>query len=335
LRSRALLQALIVAGATVAVSAALVRIAGASPQEAWRTLLQGSLGSRAAVGETLMRSTGMLLCALAAVVAFRGGVFNIGAEGQFLAGACAAAALGPLLPAHGWLAQPLLALVAMAAGALVTLPALWLAERRGVPAVLSTILLNMMMAAMLTWLVRGPLRDPAGDFPQSRPLHEELRLDPLVSGARATAAVPVAFALAAALAWALYRTPAGLKLRAAGEAPLAVRAAGLNDVLIRTCAFAASGALAGLGGGLEITAITGRLYDPFTSGVGYTGIAAALLGGTHPLGAAAASLLFAALGAGSSAMQRDAGVPASLSMIAPALAMLALLAARGRGDPPR
>src|SRR6185369_11525080 len=97
-------------------------------------------------------------------------------------------------------------------------------------------------------------------------------------------------------------------------------------------AFAASGALAGLAGGLEVAAVTGRLYDPFAAGVGFTGIAAALLGGTHPAGATLAALLFAALGTGSSAMQRDAGVPSALATIIPALLVLAVLLARARRE---
>ena len=135
--------------------------------------------------------------------------------------------------------------------------------------------------------------------------------------------------MAAAAAFVLARTPVGLALRAVGEAPRAARAAGLPDVRLRSGAFLASGALAGLAGGLEVLALTGRLYDPFTAGVGYTGIAAALLGGMTPLGGAAAGALFAALGAGSSALQRDAGVPSALASIVPALAVLGLLLARG------
>jgi simple sugar transport system permease protein len=180
----------------------------------------------------------------------------------------------------------------------------------------------------VTWLVRGPLRDPSGDYPQSRALSDAVLLSPSVPGSRATGAVLVALALAAVAAFVLSRTPVGLALRAVGEAPRAARAAGLPDVRLRTGAFLSSGAIAGLAGGLEVLAVTGRLYDPLTAGVGYTGIAAALLGGMTPLGGAASGLLFAALGAGSSALQRDAGVPSALASLVPALAVLGLLLAR-------
>lgn len=329
MRARA---ALAVAAGTLAAAALLVLVAGASPAEAFAALVRGSLGSRAALGETLARSTGLVLTALGAVVAFRAGVLNIGLEGQFLAGAAAAAAAGPLFPGVPAAARLAVLLAAALAGALQAAPAAWLSERRQVPPVLSTILLNLVAAAGVTWLVRGPLRDPSGDYPQSRALADAVLLSPLAPGTRATAAVVVALLLAAAAAFLLSRTPLGLALRAVGEAPRAARAAGLPDAALRTGAFLSSGALAGLAGGLEVLALTGRLYDPFSAGVGYTGIAAALLGGMTPLGGAASGLLFAALGAGSSALQRDAGVPSALASIVPALAVLGLLLARGRKE---
>ncbi len=327
--------ALAVALGTLAAAALLVLLAGASPVEAFAALVRGAFGSRTAAGETFARSTGLVLTAVAAVVAFRAGVLNIGLEGQFLAGAAAAAAAGPLFPGLPLAARVAVLLAAPLAGALQAAPAAWLAERRQVPPVLSTILLNLVAAAGVTWLVRGPLRDPSGDYPQSRALPEDVLLSPFVPGTRATAAVLVAVTLALAAAFLLARSPLGLALRAVGESPRAARAAGLPDARLRTGAFLVSGALAGLAGGLEVLALTGRLYDPFTAGVGYTGIAAALLGGMTPIGAAASGALFAALGAGSSALQRDAGVPAALASIVPALAVLGLLLARGRGGATR
>jgi simple sugar transport system permease protein len=319
-----------VAVGTLAAATVLVLLAGASPVEALAALLRGALGSRAALGETLARSTGLALTALGAVVAFRAGVLNIGLEGQFLAGAGAAAAVGPLVPGLPPVARALVLLAAPAAGALLAAPAAWLAERRQVPAVLSTILLNLVAAAGVTWLVRGPLRDPAGDYPQSRALAEGVLFAPLVPGSRATGAVLAAAALALLASFLLARTPLGLWLRAVGSSPAAARAAGLPDAALRTGAFLASGAFAGLAGGLEVLALTGRLYDPFTAGVGYGGIAAALLGGMTPLGGAVSATVLAALGAGSSALQREAGVPSALASIVPALAVLGLLLARAR-----
>ena len=328
-RSRLLVAAAAAAG-TAVVSGAFVVAAGASPLAVLRALLEGAFLGRAAFGETLTRTTPILLTALGAVVALRAGVLNIGLEGQFLAGAAAAAAAGAWLPGPPPAILAAAVVAALAAGAAAILPALWLSERRNVPVVLSTILLNLVAVAHVSWLVRGPLKDPLGDFPQSPPVLDAVRLGPLVAGSRATAAVPVALLLALAVWFLVARTRWGLWLRAVGESPRAARAAGVPDLPVRRIAFAASGALAGLGGGLEVLAVTGRLYDPFSAGTGYTGIAAALLGGLHPAGTAAASLALAALTAGSGAIQRDAGVPSAISSIVPALAVLAVLAARGR-----
>ncbi len=329
MRKTSLLVATSAVVGAVAVSGAFVLAAGASPQAVLHALLEGAFLTRASFGETLTRTTPILLTALGAVVALRAGVLNIGLEGQFLAGAAVTAAAGAWLPGPPAAILAFAVVFALAAGAAAILPALWLAERRNVPVVLSTILLNLVAVAHVSWLVRGPLRDPLGDYPQSPAIADAVRLGPLMAGSRATAAVPLAFLFAFAVWFLLARSRWGLWLRAVGESPRAARAAGVPDLSVRRIAFAVSGALAGLGGGLEVLAVTGRLYDPFSAGTGYTGIAAALLGGLHPVGTAAASLALAGLTAGSGAMQRDSGVPAAISSIVPALAVLAVLAAKG------
>ncbi len=329
--SRALVP-LAAAGAAIGTLALLALVAGASPVDALRALAVGSAGSRAALGETLVRSTGLVLTAAAACLALRAGVLNIGLEGQFLAGAVAAAAVGGAFSGAPLVARGLVLAAAAAAGALWVLPAALLSEKRDVPEVLSTILLNLIAATAVSGLVRGILRDPSADYPQSRALPEAVRLAPLFSGGRATGAILVAFVAAAFLAVLFAATPLGLKLRAVGLAPTAARAIGLPRAHLRLLAFAGSGALAGLAGGLEVLAVTGRLYDPFSAGVGYAGLAAALLGQAQPVPSALAALFFGALGAGSSAMQRDTGVPAALSSLVPGVLVLAVLAARSRAE---
>jgi simple sugar transport system permease protein len=314
-----------VAAGALAAFTGLVLLAGASPASALASLAEGAVGSRAALGETMTRATSLVLLAVGAAVAFRAGALNMGAA--------AAAAVGPGLGGAPGTARVALLVAAAVAGALAAAPAVWLAERRGVPPVLSTILLNLVAAAAVTWLVRGPLQDPAGDYPQSRPLAAAVRFEPLFAGGRTTAAFPMALLLAAGAGVVLSRTPVGLTLRAAGAAPEAARAIGLDDAALRAGAFLASGAFAGLAGGLEVVAVTGRLFDPFSAGVGYLGIAAALLGGTRAGGATAAALFLAALGAGSGAMQRDTGVPSAIAAIVPGLLVLAVLLGRRRLGP--
>jgi simple sugar transport system permease protein len=327
---RRVLVPLAAAGAAAGTLIGLALLAGASPVDALRALVLGSAGSRAALGETLLRSTGIVLTASGACLALRAGVLNIGLEGQFLAGAAAAAAVGAALAGVPPLARAAILLASALAGALWVLPAALLAAKRNVPEVLSTILLNLVAATAVSGLVRGALRDPAADYPQSRALPDAVRLSPLFAGGRATAAVLAALLAAALLAGLIARTPMGLQLRAVGLAPAAARAIGLAEGRLRFFAFAGSGALAGLAGGLEVLGVTGRLYDPYAPGVGYAGLAAALLGRMQPLASAGAGLFFAALGAGSSAMQRETGVPAALAALVPGVLVLAVLAARAR-----
>ncbi len=162
--------------------AALAFLAGASPAGALAALASGSAGSRAALGETLLRSTGLVLTAAGACLALRAGVLNIGLEGQFLAGAAAAAAVGPALAGVPLLARAGILVAAALAGALWVVPAAVLAAKRDVPEVLSTILLNLVAATAVSGLVRGALRDPAADYPQSRALPDAVRLAPLFAG---------------------------------------------------------------------------------------------------------------------------------------------------------
>jgi simple sugar transport system permease protein len=197
----------------------LALLAGASPLDAVRALAEGAAGSNAALGETLARATALVLTAVGASLAFRAGVLNIGLEGQFLAGAVAAAAVGPLLVGSPLAARAGLLAAAALAGALWVMPAAYLEARRGVPEVLSTILLNLVAAAAVSGLVRGALQDPGGDYPQSRALPDAVRLAPLAAGSRVTAAILVALAFALFVAVLLARTPLGLKLRATGLAP--------------------------------------------------------------------------------------------------------------------
>ena len=322
---RGVLRAAALGAGLLTLLAVLVLLAGASPGAALAALVRGSVGTPAALGETLTRASSLVLCAAGAVLALRAGVLNIGLDGQLLAGAAAAAAAGSLFPHAPFGARVTLLAAAAVAGALFAAPAAWLAERRGVPPVLSTLLLNLVAAAAVTWLVRGPLQDPTADYPQSRPLAAAVRFAPLAPGFRTTVAFPLALLAAAGVGVFLSRTPAGLKLRAAGAAPAAARAIGISDVPLRTGALLGSAALAGLAGGLEVVAVTGRLFDPFGSGVGYLGIAAALLGGSGAGGAVAAALFFAALGAGSGALQRDIGVPAAVATVVPGLLVLVVL----------
>jgi simple sugar transport system permease protein len=310
----------------VALLAATGQPAGAALLALWR----GALGSvDAIVSGTLVRATPLVLAGLAVALAFRAGVLNVGAEGQLLAGAGAAAAAGGLLaPTLGGGTV----VAALAAGTLAGAGwagiAAWLRRRFGVLEVISTIMLNFVALHAVGYLVRGPLQEPTGVYPQSATLAPGARLPLLLPDSRLHVGLALAVAAAVALWWTLGETAAGFRVRAAGMNPAAAASAGLVDVArVTGRAFLASGALAGLAGAVEVTGVTFALYENLSPGYGYTAIAVALLAALHPLGVVATGVLFGALEAGASAMQRDAGVPATIVGVVEALLILLVLAA--------
>lgn len=326
--SRWLLACAVIAAAGLGAVAAT----GSNPLEAARAAFESALGSSLALQETLAKAVPLLWCGLAAAVAFRAGVWNIGAEGQFLVGATAATAVGLGLPAGSWsLAASLLA-GGLAGGAWAGVAVL-LRRMSGVSEVLSTILLNLVAVALVGWAVHGPLQEPGRGLPQSAALPREAWLwRPFEPGRLHLGCVLVG--LAATVVWvALHRSRWGLELRAVGDRPLAARACGVAVDRVQSVALLLSGALAGVGGAVELLGITHRLFERFSPGYGYSGIATALLGGLEPAGTAAASLLFGAMAAGSGGMQRVAGVPVVTVLLIQGLVVVALAVRRGDERP--
>lgn len=334
---RAWLLRLALVGATAAMAAllllAIVAIAGYDAPRALAAVAAGAFGSSDAVlSGTLVRATPLVLAGLAVTLAFRAGVLNIGAEGQLLAGAAAAAAAALHLPGP-WPIPLVGALLAgIAGGAATAGVAAWLRARFGVLDVISTLMLNSVVQFVVAWLVRGPLQEPLRIYPQSASLADAARLPLLVSGTRLHVGWAIAVALALAGTWWLARTAAGFRVRATGLNRHAAASAGAVDTArITTWAFVASGMLAGLAGGVEVTGVTYALYENLSPGYGFTAIAVALLAGLEPALVIATGVVFGALEAGASAMQRDAGVPSVLVAVVEALVILLLvLAERGR-----
>lgn len=308
----------------------LLRALGFEAIPAMAALLRGSLGSAYAItSATLVRSTPLVLTGLSVAIAFRAGVFNIGAEGQLLAGAATASALSllPVLSHSRW--NPLVALAfGAAAGGLWAGIAALLRARFHVLEVISTILLNFVALYLVGYLVRGPLQEPLHIYPQSRTIDVVARLPRILSTSRLHVGFFIAIAIAIAAWWIMRFTAAGFRVRAIGANPDAARVAGEIDVArTGTRAFILSGAIAGLAGAIEVTGVTFALYENISPGYGYTGIAVALLARLDPGGVIASGLLFGALEAGASAMQRDAGVPAVAVSIIEALIVLGLVVA--------
>jgi general nucleoside transport system permease protein len=299
---------------------------------ALEALWRGAFGSRYVFfSATLVRAVPLTLTGLAVAVAFRAGVLNIGAEGQFLAGATAAAGVGLLIaswarPAQEFIALPLALCAGAALGSAWAGIAAWLRRRFGVLDVISTIMLNFIALDAVAYLVRGPLQEPLHIYPQTPSLPTALHLPILVPGTRLHVGFAVTVVASLVSWWVLRATASGFRLRAAGANPFAAASAGMIDVgATTTRAFLASGALAGLAGAIEVTGVTYALYDNISPGYGYTAIAVALLANLNPLGVIVAGILFGALSAGASAMQRDAGVPAVVVSVVEACVILAVL----------
>jgi simple sugar transport system permease protein len=315
------MRSLLAAGAALLAFAALLGLLGFEPVAAMSSLLAGSVGSSAAWTATLLKTAPLLLGGLAVTLCFRCGVWNIGAEGQLLAGALAATAVATRLldGAPAALLLPAVVLAGAAGGALMGAVAGALRALRGVSEVISTILLNFVAIELVALAVQGPLREAAGAYPQSDPLPVAALLPAL---GRLHAGLAVALVLALAAHAFLYRSAAGFRMRVVGNSPRAARFAGISPERYGVLALLIGGALAGLAGAFEVAGVTGRLYEGLSAGTGYTAIAVALLARLSPLGVVPAALFFGALEAGAGAMQREAGIPAAVTQLVQGLVIL-------------
>jgi len=330
-RTLILIGAAFVAG--LGLLALVLAALGYDPGAAFRALVSGSLGSWHALSSaTLVRATPLILLGLGFSLAWRAGGLNIGMEGQFLAGAIGATWIGLRvgnLPAV--IAQPVVLLTAVAAGALWIVVPVILKRRFGVLEVISTLLLNFVAEALVSWMVLGPLQESRRTYPQSDLIAASAQL-PHVPGGRLHLGFLVVILLAIALHLVFHRTTLGFRLRATGLGPLAARLSGRIPVdRVVALALLGSGAIAGLGGGMEISGVTYALFQNLSPGYGFTAIAVALLGRGEPLAIVGTGLLFGALEAGAGAMQREAGIPAVAVAIVQATIIIVVLVTEAFG----
>ena len=327
---RALIYLFLLVGVVV-IAATLLQLSGYSVSASAAALWRGAFGSvDALLSSTLVRAVPFILLGTATALSFRVGVFNVGGDGQFLAGAAActwAALMGTSMPGP---ARLVLALLAGALGGALwgLLPAL-LRRRWGVFEVLSTLMMNFVAAYTISYLVRGPLQEPSAIYPQSATISSAVRLPLLLNGTRLHVGFVIAIACAViAWLWLTFRE-SGLRVRLTGANIFAAESAGrIDTAAVSFRVFIASAALCGFAGAVEVLGVTFALYENLSPGYGFTAIAVALLAGLHPMGVIASAILFAALDAGASAMQREAGVPSVVVWVVQALLVLAVLAAR-------
>jgi len=318
---------------TLLVSSSLVLWAGAPVGQTFGLLLQGAFGSLFAWSETLTRAVPLMLTGLAATVAFKARLFNIGAEGQLYAGAIAAVAVGGLHGGTGlewpaWLLFPLMMLAAALAGALLLLGPALMKLRLGVDEVVTTLLLNFIALLLVSALLDGVMKDPTAlGWPQSVVLQPDLELGRLVERTRLHTGLLWAMSLAVML-WVLLKyTVLGFDIRAVGANARAAAFAGVP--VTRTVVLVAllSGALAGLAGAIEVAGRAGYVTLDMSPGYGYSGIVIAMLAGLHPLGVMAAAVFIAGVLVGADSMSRAIGVPTYLADVIVAVSLLSVLVA--------
>ena len=318
---------------TLLISALLVLWAGAPVAQTYALLLKGGFGSVLAWSETLTRAIPLILTGLAATVAFKARLFNIGAEGQLYAGALAAVAVGGLHSGTGlewspWLLFPFMMLAAAAAGALLLLGPALLKIKLGVDEVVTTLLLNFIMLLAVSLMLDGPMKDPtAMGWPQSVALQGELELSKLIAQTRLHTGL-IGAMLAAVTLWAMMKyTVLGFDIRVLGANARAAAFAGVP--VTRTVVLVAlmSGALAGLAGAVEVAGRTGYVTLDLSPGYGYSGIVIAMLAALHPLGVLAASVFVAGVLVGADSMSRAVNVPTYIADVIVAASLISVLVA--------
>lgn len=277
--------------------------------------------------DALVRSVPLILTGLAVALAFQAGVFNLGAEGQFLVGAAAAAATGIKLPFLPGLVTLTIALCAGAlAGTLWAAVAAELRRRFHILEIISTIMLNFIALYLVSFLVRGPLQEPTHIYPQTESISAGAQLPIIIPGTRLHAGIIIAIGIAVFLYWIFSETAIGFRIRASGTSPRATQSAGMVNVeRLSWYVFLWSGAIAGLAGAIEVNGVTFALYENISPGYGYTAIAVALIAGLNPLAIIASGIFFGALETGASALQRDFAIPSSIAEMIEALLILATL----------
>lgn len=304
--------------------------AGRAVSRAYAALLTGSLGSPGAISETLVAATVLILTGLAVTMPLRAGLFNIGGEGQVIAGGLAGGFVGFAVEGLPMVLHlPLAILAAVVAGGLIGWVPGALKARTGAHEVISTIMLNNTMTFVLIWLLTTSLfQVPGRSDPISQNVLDTARLPRPFEGLRVDAGIVVALVVALLVLWLLDRSTVGFELNAVGANPSAATAAGMDvaGATVRGMTFA--GLAGGLAGGALILGVQGRITPGFSSGLGFDGITVALLGRGTVGGTVAAGLLLGALKAGGRAMQARSGTSLDLVVVIQAL-IIVFVAAPG------
>ncbi len=324
----ALVSPVIAIGLTLIFGVILFASLGVSPARALYVYFVEPLTKSWSLEELVVKASPLVLIAIGLAICFRANAWNIGAEGQFTAGAVAGSVLPIYFPdSQSPLLLPAMLAMGMAGGALYgAIPAI-LKNRFSANEILTSLMLSYVALLMLDWLVRGPWRDPGSfNFPESQLFNAAATLPLIVEGGRLHVGVLFGLIAAVVAAWRLGVSVHGFAIKVTGEAPRAARFAGFDQKRIMLGVFVIAGALAGLAGISEVSGTIGQLRPEISPGYGFTAIIVAFLGRLNPLAIIVAGLLLALTFLGGEAAQVTLGLSDKVTRLFQGLLLFMILA---------
>jgi len=304
----------------------LIRLAGFDVGEGYAAMLQGIFGSSRSLADVLARSTPLLFTGLSVAVALRAGLFNVGAEGQLLLGAMAAAVVGLLPGLPSWLHIPLALVAAAVTGALWGMVPALLKARFRAHEVITTIMLNYVVILLTGYLANYPFHPQGEMLPATAIVATSAQLPRLLRGSQLTIGLFLGIGCALALHLLLQRSVLGYEIRAVGLNAEAAEAKGIQRAKSWLLAMAIAGAMSGLGGAEEVLGVQRRFLEGFSPGYGFDGIAVALMGSANPLGVILAAQVLGAIRTGALTMDRTTQIPADFVTVIQGLVLVFLSA---------
>ncbi len=314
--------------APILLFAIFLLLAGANPLEVYSTMISASFGDSFGIGEVIVKTTPILLAALATALPARAGLVNVGGEGQLAIGALTTT-FAAVFVADGWpgaAGLPLLAVAGCIGGALWAGIAAMLRRYGRMNETITTLLLNYVAFYTVGFFVHGVLKDPESfNWPFSKQISDSLRL-PVITGTRIHLGVIIAIVLAALIWWLVSRTRFGYRLKTVGGNTIAARLAGIPAARMQIYVLLAAGAVAGLAGMIEITGIEGRLRPSTGVNYGYLGFLAAWMAWNQPLWIIGTALIIGATSVAGNALEMTSGLPSSAMHIFMAIILISILA---------
>lgn len=305
------------------ITAIIMLFSGYDPMEAAGAMLAGAFGSRNAVATTLGKAVPLMFVGLACAYSNKGGLFNIGCEGQLYIGGFAATVTAlQMRGMPGTIVLPASFAVGMLAGGIAGGLNGFLKAKLNLNEVLVAIMLNYILRFFVSYCVHGPMQDPASSVAQTVAVGDDYMLRKLIPKSQLTTALFLAVILAVLFYVFFRKTRAGFHIRAVGENSGAAQASGIGMTWTVIMTMAVSGALASLTGITEVFGKTGKFVDGFSPGYGFTGIAVAVLGRNHPAGVLLSALLFGIMESGAMKMSYVAGVSTSMIKVMQGLVIL-------------